>query len=81
MNKRQRDVAVEGKLPSPRKEKIKMSNQYWEQAMEMTEKMNNLDDEIAMEWYGVPYDELGYDERDEVFYEMEDRMETLNGRV
>lgn len=42
-------------------------------AMRNTMRINSLENEIAMELYGIPYDELDEDERAEVAYEAHDR--------
>lgn len=39
-----------------------------------TKCQNSLEDKIAYELYGCSYDELGYDEKEEVTYEALDRM-------
>ena len=36
--------------------------------------MNDTENEIAIEWYGVPFDELDYDEKELVTFEMQDRL-------
>lgn len=43
-------------------------------AVEATNRQNMLEDRIAMEWYGCSFDELDYDDREEVTLEALDRL-------
>ena len=51
-----------------------MNNEYLRIAIAQTKKRNDLEEQIAQQWYGKPYDELDEDERTEVGYEAIDRM-------
>lgn len=51
-----------------------INKQLLNQALRSTENQNALENEIAMEWYGCSFDELDYDDREEVTWEALDRL-------
>lgn len=44
------------------------------QAMNVTNRINAMEDKIAKEWYGCSWDELEYDDKELVTYEAYDRL-------
>ena len=46
----------------------------WQLAMEQTKKQNDLEEQIAQEWFGKSFEELDYDDKEMVSYEAIDRM-------
>jgi hypothetical protein len=56
------------------KDMLKLNKGMMEIAMANTKKQNNLEDKIAMEWYGCTWDELDYDDKESVTNEALDRM-------
>jgi hypothetical protein len=73
MNVELRITHSKGDKDMARKERI--SKELMNQAMKNAMKQNALEDKIAMEWYGCSFDELGYDDKELVAWEAQDRME------
>lgn len=53
---------------------MEINKEAFKIAMQQTKRQNNLEEQIAIEWYGCSYDELDYDDRELVTFEAADRM-------
>ena len=47
---------------------MKNEKELLEKALEETKKQNQLEDRLALERYGVKYDKLEYDEKEEITF-------------
>ena len=54
-----------------------LNNCYFKQAMKLTKTQNDLEDKLALEEYGVKWDELEYDEKEEITFKA---LEILGGK-
>lgn len=46
----------------------------WNIAKKRSNKLNEMEDKLAMEWYGCKFEELDEDERGEISFEVHDML-------
>ena len=51
--------------------------EYWKQTLQVTNRINAMEDKVAKEWYGCIWNELDYDEKELVTYEAYNRLEEM----
>lgn len=54
-----------------------VNKELFKEAAKATNRHNALEDKIAYEWYGCPYDELEYDDKELVGWEAMDRLDKI----
>ncbi|MDE6231930.1 MAG: hypothetical protein K2M60_01080 [Lachnospiraceae bacterium] len=58
---------------------MKITKTMLKEALRAAEEQNNLEEQIAHELYGCSFNELDYDDQEEVMYEASDRMKEKRG--